>query len=93
MKDTPYFFWGRLAFIFLLIFVTVLAYPSGEAMGEDGDVDEDRGLDPLLFPTQDDNHEATRGILWTGILMVLVVIIGTLAVLRADQHPRSHINT
>lgn len=92
MKDTPYFFWGRLAFIFLLIFVTVLAYPSGEAMGEDGDTEEDRGLDPILFPTQDDNHESTRGILWTGILMVLVVIIGTLAVLRADQYNRSHIS-
>lgn len=93
MKDTPYFFWGRLVFIGLLIFIAVLAYPSGEATGEDGGTEEGRGLDPVLYPTQDDNHEATRGILWTGILMVLVVIIGTLAVLRADQYTHSHLNT
>jgi len=89
MRDTPYIFWGRLAFIFLLIIISVLAYPSGEAMGEDYSPEDDRGLDPMLFPTKDDNHESTRGILWTGILMMLVVIIGTVSVLRADRHARS----
>lgn len=91
MKKNPVTIWGQTAFILMVVFSVVVALPNGKAFSDDGipQPETSRSLDPILHPTQEENNDMTRGIVWTGLLMVTVVIVGTLAIMSVDQknHP------
>jgi hypothetical protein len=50
-----------------------------------------RGVDEFRYPTEEDNRDLTRGMMYMGGLMVLIVVAGTLRVLRLDQVNRPHL--
>ena len=93
MKKNPTALWGRLIFAFLVVALLIVALPSGKAFSEETgpQPETSRSHDPILNPTPEENNDMTRGIVWTGLLMVTVVVVGTLAVLRVDQKNHPHL--
>ena len=93
MKKNPAAIWGQAAFILIVVFSVVVALPSGKAFSDDGSPQPETGrsLDPILHPTQEQNNDMTRGIVWTGLLMVTVVIVGTLTIMEVDQKNNPHL--
>jgi len=93
MKKNSTAFWGRSVFAVLVVVVLIIALPNGKAFSEETGPQPEtaRGHDPILNPTTQENNDMTRGIVWTGLLMVTVVVVGTLSILRVDQKNHPHL--
>ena len=75
----------------MVILLILLILPTSFIMAEESDPpDVHRGLE-LRYPTEEDNRDLTRGMMYVGGLMVLIVVAGTLRVLRLDRINRPHL--
>lgn len=76
----------------LLTVVFLLMLPANLTLAEETDPpDASRGGEEFLYPTEEDNRDLTRGMMYMGGLMVLVVVAGTLRVLQLDRVNRPHL--
>ena len=85
--------WGRFIFALLVVVGLIIALPNGKAFSEETapQPETTSSHDLILNPTTEENNDMTRGIVWTGLLMVTVVVVGALSILRVDQKNHPHL--